>query len=47
MYSCFAMRMDAVTELRFVLNCVQIFSLFEFFCSLKKSFSLSYMSLNV
>ena len=30
MYSCFAMGMDAVTELRFVLNCVQICSLFDF-----------------
>ena len=47
MNSCFAMRMNAVTELRFFLNCVHICSLFEFFCSLKKSFSLSYLSLNV
>ena len=38
MYSCFAMRMDAITELRFALNCVQIFSLFDFFARLKSSF---------
>ena len=31
MYSCFALRMDAVTELRFVLNCTQICSLLDFF----------------
>ena len=47
MYSCFALRMDVVTELRFVLNCDQICSLFDFFCPLKKSFSLSYLSLDV
>ena len=47
MYSCFALRMDAVTELRFVLNCAQICSLFDFFPRLKKAFSLSYLSLNV
>ena len=35
MYSCFAMRMDALTELRFVLNCAQICSLFDFFARLK------------
>ena len=29
LYSCFALRMDAVTELRFVLNCAQICSLFD------------------
>ena len=38
MYSCFTMRMDAVTELRFVLNCVQICSLFDFFARLKSHF---------
>ena len=38
MYSCFAMRMDAITELRFALNCVQIFSLFDFFARLKSRF---------
>ena len=38
MYSCFAMRMDAVTELHFVLNCAQICSLFDFFACLKSRF---------
>ena len=38
MYSCFAMRMDAVTELCFVLNCVQMCSLFDFFARLKSRF---------
>ena len=47
MYSCFSMRMDAVTKLRFVLNCAQICSLFDFLARLKSCFFLSYLSLNV
>ena len=38
MYSSFALRMDAVNELRFVLNCAQICSLFDFFARLKSRF---------
>ena len=41
MYSCFALRMDVVTELCFtifVLNCAQICSLFDFFARLKSRF---------
>ena len=44
MYSCFALRMNVVTELRFVLNCAQICSLFDFLLTKKVVFSVLVVS---
>ena len=47
MYSCFALRMDAVTELRFtifVLNCAQICSIFGYLLAYKVVFAVLFVS---